>query len=117
VDERFIAEGVNPFRYMTGLAVLHGEAALDIPGSVGFDMQGSRSVTDLAAGVLQVRGFLGADETARFAVACGMAEVASLEIFGAEALAHPFNALKGFALLGVALETGVLLFVARSAGV
>ncbi len=87
MDQRFIAKGLNPLGDMTFLAVFLGQFTLDGGSILLKDMLGSRSMADLTAGILEVRGYLQADKASRFAVSRGVATITLLDFL----LLQPFS--------------------------
>ena len=94
MDQWLVFECLYPFGNMADFAVFFGQVSDDI-GRIGcYDMSGTGTVTDFAAGILEMRGLFKADESPRLAVTGGMTGIAFLYLLRGEMFHLLLNALE-----------------------
>jgi hypothetical protein len=109
MDQWFEFEGLDPLAGMAFLTMFNVHFPSDLFRVFRVRMIPPGAVADLAAGILQFRGFGRIQKSPRFPVAGGMALVTGPDLLGGQSLFHLFNALEGMGFFGVFLE-GIELF-------
>jgi hypothetical protein len=117
VDQRFVPEGLDPFRNVTDLAIFFGQMTLYAGRTLVANMYFSRAVANLASGILEIGRLLKADKTAGLAVAGGVTGIALFDLFRCEVSLQPLYAGKGFCLFGIGDEALILFRMAGLAGI
>ena len=116
VNQRFVLEGLDPFRDVTDLAIFFSQMSdyflrISCPG-----MFRPWTVTNFTAGILQVRCFFQADKPSWLSIARGVAGVALFDFLRGQVFHLLFNTLKRSAFFGIGHEVVIFLGMTLFAG-